>query len=103
MVCQMELTSLLLTAASFVSLAVNEMKLAAELIDKAPDHSMTLIRQGFLLLGIVAPVANHWDRAHSLLPLKKGTRYRVEHKRCRSSELVELTTSPQDGAPGVVG
>lgn len=95
MVCQMELTSHLLTASAFDSVAVSEMKLAAELIDKTPDHSLTLFDKGFYSLGLL----HQWQRTgterHWLLPLKKGTQYRVLRKLCRSNELVELTTTPQ--------
>ena len=51
MVCQMELTSHLLTASAFDSVAENEMSLAARLIDSTPDHSLTLFDKGFYSLG----------------------------------------------------
>jgi IS4 transposase len=95
MVCQMELTSHLLTAAAFDSVAENEMSLAAQLIDKTPDHSLTLFDKGFYSLGLLHQWQSTGTERHWLLPLRKGTQYRVMSKLCAGNELVELTTSPQ--------
>lgn len=95
MVCQMELTSHLLTAASFDSVAVNEMKLTAELIEKTPDHSLTLFDKGFYSLGLLHQWQSTGAERHWLLPLRKGTQYRVVRKLCRGNKLVELTTTAQ--------
>ena len=53
MVCQMELTSHLLTNSVFDSVDVNEMNLALGLIDNTPDHSLTLFDRGFYSLGLL--------------------------------------------------
>ena len=53
MVCQMELTSHLLTQSAFDSVAVSEMKLAESLIRTTPDHSLTLFDRGFYSLGLL--------------------------------------------------
>jgi IS4 transposase len=95
MVCQMELTSHLLTAASFDSVAENEMTLAAQLIDKTPDHSLTLFDKGFYSLGLLHQWHSTGTERHWLLPLKKGTQYRVVEKLCSGNALVELSASPQ--------
>ncbi len=95
MVCQMELTSHLLTASAFDSVAENEMSLAAKLIDSTPDHSLTLFDKGFYSLGLLHQWQSTGLERHWLLPLKKGTQYRVVRKLCTGNELVELSTSPQ--------
>jgi IS4 transposase len=95
MVCQMELTSHLLTAASFDSAAVNEMKLAARLVEQTPDHSLTLFDKGFYSLGLLYRWQHTGIERHWLLPMKRGTQYRVIEKLCAGNALVELTTSPQ--------
>ena len=60
MVCQMELSSHLITASAFDDCAVNEMFLAEKLIDSTPDHSLTLFDRGFYSLGLLYSVAIHW-------------------------------------------
>ena len=95
MVCQMELTSHLLTASAFDSVAENEMSLAAKLIDSTPDNSLTLFDKGFYSLGLLHQWQNTGIERHWLLPLKKGTQYRVIRKLCSGNELVELATSTQ--------
>lgn len=95
MVCQMELTSHLLTAAAFDSVAVGEITLAARLIAQTPDHSLTLFDRGYYALGLL----HQWQRTgterHWLLPLKKGAQYRVLARLGSGDERVELSTSPQ--------
>lgn len=95
MVCQMELTSHLLSASALDSVSANEMTLAAELIDQTPDHSLTLFDKGFYSLGLLHQWHSTGTERHWLLPLKKGTQYQVIRKLCSGNELVELTTSPQ--------
>lgn len=95
MVCQMELTRHLLTAAAFDSVAENEMTLAAGLIDKTPDHSLSLFDKGFYSLGLLHQWHSTGTERHWLVPLKKGTQYRVIEKLCSGNALVELNTSPQ--------
>lgn len=93
MVCQMELTSHLLTAAVFDSVAVNEMRLARQLIEKTPDASLTVFDKGFYSLGLL----HEWQRTgterHWLLPLKKGSQYRLIERRSDGDAIVELTPS----------
>jgi hypothetical protein len=95
MVCQMELTSHLLTASAFDSVAVSEMVLAAKLIQQTPDHSLTIFDKGFYSLGLLHQWQSEGTECHWLLPLKKGTQYRVLHRRNSHDETIELTTSPQ--------
>jgi IS4 transposase len=95
MVCQMELTSHLLTASSFGSVAENEMTLAANLIEKTPDHSLTLFDKGFYSLGLLHKWQSTGIERHWLLKLKKGTQYRVVQQLGKGHEIIELTTTPQ--------
>ncbi len=95
MVCQMELTSHLLTASAFDSVAQNEMTLAAKLIDSTPDHSLTLFDKGFYSLGLLHQWQTTGIERHWLLPLRKGTQYRVLHKLGKEQALIELETTPQ--------
>lgn len=94
MLCQMELTSHLLTQTVMDSCAVNEMVLAEQLIEKTPDNSLTLFDKGFYSLGLLHAwqrqgVARHW-----LIPLKKGAQYEVIRKLGRQDVLVRLRASP---------
>lgn len=107
MVCLMELSSHLINASAFDNENGSEMRLAARLMDKTPDNSITLMDNGFYSLGLLY----HWHQAgvnrHCLLPLKKYTQYEVVQRLGRGDELVKLRTSPQarkqwPGLPGEI-
>ncbi len=53
MVCQLELSSHLITGSAFDCYTVNEMKLAEQLIETTPDNSLTLFDKGFYSLGLL--------------------------------------------------
>lgn len=95
MVCLMELSSHLINASVFDSTDVNEMRLAAQLMNKTPDNSITLFDKGYYSLGLL----HHWqstgENRHWLLPLKKNVQYEVVSRLGRGDELVRLKTSPQ--------
>lgn len=95
MVCQMELTSHLLTASAFDSVAENEMTLAARLIEQTPDHTLTLFDKGFYSLGLLHQWQNTGSERHWMVPLKKGTQYREITRYGRKDCLVEISTTPQ--------
>lgn len=59
MVCQMELSSHLITASAFDSFATNEMHLAARLAAETADDSITLFDKVFYSLGLL----HHWQDA----------------------------------------
>ena len=104
MVCQMELTSHLLTASAFDSVAVGEITLASQLIAQTPDHSLTLFDRGYYALGLLHAWQSAGTERHWMIPLRKGAQYRVVRRIAPGHELVELTTSPQarakwDGLP----
>ena len=95
MLCQMELTSHLLTQTVMDSSAVNEMVLAEQLIANTPDNSLTLFDKGFYSLGLLHAWQNTGSERHWLIPLKKGTQYEVIRKLGRQDVLVRLSASPQ--------
>lgn len=95
MVCQMEVTTHLLTASAFDSVAENEMVLAERLIAQTPPQSLTLFDKGFYSLGLLQAWQDAEQQRHWLIPLKKGTQYRVLYSLGRQDQLIELTTSPQ--------
>ena len=95
MLCQMELTSHLLTQTVMDSSAVNEMVLAEQLIENTPDNSLTLFDKGFYSLGLLHAWQNTGSERHWLIPLKKGTQYEVIRKLGRQDVLVRLSASPQ--------
>lgn len=95
MVCQMELTSHLLTGSAFDSVARSEMDLTPELITSTPDHSLTLFDRGFYSLGLLHAWQSAGEQRHWLIPLKKGTQYQEERSLGRQDRLVTLTSSPQ--------
>lgn len=95
MVCQMELTSHLLTNSVFDSVEVNEMSLALELIDNTPDNSLTLFDRGFYSLGLLHRWQSTGEMRHWLMPLKKNTQFEVVKNFGRQDKLIKLTTTPQ--------
>lgn len=95
MVCQMELSSHLITNSAFDSVAVNEMVLAERLIENTPDHSLTLFDRGFHSLGLLHRWQNTGERRHWLLPLKKNILYEVVTEFSKKDRIVRLTSCPQ--------
>ncbi|MCI4187948.1 IS4 family transposase [Dickeya dianthicola] len=95
MVCQMELTSHLLTAAAFGTMKESEYTLAEHLIAQTGDNTLTLFDKGYYSLGLL----NAWHQAgehrHWMIPLKKGAQYNVVRKLGKGDHLVTLKTSPQ--------
>ncbi|PKX81392.1 transposase [Pectobacterium peruviense] len=95
MVCQMELTSHLLTAAAFGTMKESECTLAEQLISQTGDNTLTLLDKGYYSLGLL----NAWNQAgthrHWMIPLKKGAQYEEVRKLGKGDYLVKLKTSPQ--------
>jgi hypothetical protein len=71
MLCQMELTSHLLTNSVFNSVEVNEMNLVLGFIDKTLDNSLTLFDWDFCSLDLVNRWKNTGRTRNWLIPLKK--------------------------------
>ena len=95
MVCLMELSSHLLRASVMDRYDVNEMRLAAGLINQAPDNSVTLFDKGFWSAGLLHEWHSAGENRHWLMPLKKGTQYEVVRRLGKQDELIMLKTSPQ--------
>jgi len=94
MVCQMELSSHLITASAFDDYAVNEMVLAEQLIDTTPDNSLTLFDKGFYSLGLLHKWSTTGTKRHWLIPLKKNVQYEEIRKLGRNDKLVRLSSNP---------
>lgn len=95
MVCQMELSSHLITASAFDDYAVNEMVLAEKLIDTTPDNSLTMFDKGFYSLGLlhkwqVTGLERHW-----LIPLKKNVQFEILRSLGRNDKIVKLSSNPR--------
>ena len=95
MVCQMELSSHLITASAFDDYAVNEMVLAEKLIDTTPDNSLTMFDKGFYSLGLlhkwqVTGLERHW-----LIPLKKNVQFEMLRSLGRNDKIVKLSSNPR--------
>lgn len=71
MVCQMELSSHLITGSAFDDYKNNEMVLAEKLIETTPDNSLTLFDKGFYSLGLLHKWQTTGSERHWLIPLKK--------------------------------
>jgi len=95
MVCQMELTSHLLTGAAMDKYSTNEMILAEQLIETTPDNSLTLFDRGFYSLGLLNTWQAKGQNRHWLIPLKKGAQYEVVEKLGKQDLRVRIATSPQ--------
>ena len=73
------------------------MKLAEQLIETTPDHSLTLFDRGFYSLGLL----HQWQQAgverHWLMPLRKGAQYEVIQRLGRQDAVFHehFTTGPQ--------
>ncbi|WP_371185203.1 IS4 family transposase [Thalassotalea maritima] len=95
MVCQMELSSHLITGSAFDCYSVNEMVLAQQLIETTPDNSLTLFDRGFYSLGLLHKWQTTGTERHWLIPLKKNTQYEVIRKLGRQDKLIKLTSNPR--------
>ena len=95
MVCQMELSSHLITGSAFDDYKVNEIVLAEKLIYTTPDHSVTLFDKGFYSLGLLDKWHQTGTERHWLIPLKKNVQYKVIESRGRNDRLVALRSNPR--------
>lgn len=96
MVCQMEVTSHLLSAVAFDSVSdAGEAELAAQLIAKTPDHSLTIMDKGFYALGLLHRWQSSGEERHWMLPLRKGAQYEVVRNLGPGQSLVTLRLSPR--------
>ncbi|MDG4868782.1 IS4 family transposase, partial [Guyparkeria sp. 1SP6A2] len=90
MVCQMELTSHLITGAAFDSISTGEVALTTDLIASTPDHSLTLFDRGFYSLGLLHAWQQTGEQRHWMIPLRKGAQYEEIYSLGRQDRLVRL-------------
>lgn len=95
MVCQMELTSHLLTAAAFGTMKESEYTLAEKLIEQTGDNTLTLLDKGYYSLGLLNAWCQAGESRHWMIPLKKGAQYEEVRKLGKGDHLVRMKTSPQ--------
>lgn len=95
MVCLMELTSHQLIDSTFSDYRTNEMRLAEELIEQVPEHSLTIFDKGYYSTGLL----HRWNKAgkerHWMLPVKKDFQYEVVHRYSSRDAIVAIKTTPQ--------
>jgi len=95
MVCHMEVTSHQLINSAFSGYRTNEMMLAEELIERTPDHSLTIFDKGYYSLGLL----NRWHQAgehrHWMIPARKDLQYEVIQRISPNDLRIRLTTTPQ--------
>lgn len=95
MVCQMELTRHLLTAAAFGTMKESEYTLAEKLIEQTGDNTLTLLDKGYYSLGLLNAWHQTGESRHWMIPLKKGAQYEEVRKLGKGDHLIRMKTSPQ--------
>ena len=95
MVCQMELTSHLLTAAAFGTMKNSENELAEQLIEQTGDNTLTLMDKGYYSLGLLNAWSLAGEHRHWMIPLRKGAQYEEIRKLGKGDHLVKLNPRPQ--------
>ena len=95
MVCQMELTSHLLTAAAFGTMKNSETELAEQLIEQTGDNTLTLMDKGYYSLGLLNAWSQAGEERHWMIPLRRVAQYEEVRKLGKGDHLVKLKTSPQ--------
>lgn len=98
MVCQMELTSHLLTGSAMDRYDCAEVTLAQQLIETTPDQSLTLFDRCFYSLGLLHAWQQAGTERHWLIPMKARTRVElIKQLSLKSPEdaLVKVETSSQ--------
>lgn len=95
MVCQMELTSHLLTTAAFGTMKNSENELAEQLIEQTGDNTLTLMDKGYYSLGLLNTWSLAGEHRHWMIPLRKGAQYEEIRKLGKGDHLVKLNISPQ--------
>jgi Insertion element 4 transposase N-terminal/Transposase DDE domain len=91
----MAVRSHLLAAARFGPYTSGEHAYANQIWPLVPDQSLTLVDRGFLVAGVLIPLASAGKGRHWLTRAKKNTRWRVLKHLGRHDELVEMKVSHQ--------
>lgn len=95
MVCHMELTSHQLINSAFDGYQNSEIKLAEELIQSTPDHSLTIFDKGFYSLNLLYQWQQSGEERHWLIPVRKGLQYEIIKSNGRLDKQVKLKISAQ--------
>ena len=91
----MELSSHVVINSSSSSASKNEMLLAADLIKKRPDNSLTLFDKVFDSLGLLHSWQSTGTERHWLLPLKKHKQYKVIQNLGNGHEIIQMEVCSQ--------
>ena len=95
MVCQMELTSHLLTAAAFGTMKESEYSLAEQLISQTGDNTLTLMDKGYYAPGFLHAWHAGGSERHWMIPLKKDVVYEEVRRLGKGDSLIRITTTAQ--------
>ncbi|VZZ90516.1 transposase (fragment) [Escherichia coli] len=95
MVCQMELTSHLLTAAAFGTMKNSENELAEQLIEQTGDNTLTLMDKGYYSLGLLNARSPGGRTPPLDDPLsERGAQYEEIRKLGKGDHLVRAENQP---------
>jgi len=94
-VALMAVRSHLLAAACFGPFTRGEHSYANELWSEVPDRSLTIVDRGFLVAGVLIPLARAGQDRHWLTRAKKNTSWRVVKRLGPKDQLVEMEVSRQ--------
>lgn len=105
MVCQMELTSHLLTAAAFGTMKNSENELAEQLIEQTGDNTLTLMDKGYYSLGLLNALSTAGRHRHWMIPSQKGSAIwkEIENWVGNADHLVKLKSKPAGTKKEVAG
>ena len=94
-VALMAVRSHLLAAARFGPYTRGEHSYANELWSEVPDRSLTIVDRGFLVAGVLIPLARAGQDRHWLTRAKKNTSWRVLKRLGPNDQLIEMEVSHQ--------
>jgi hypothetical protein len=72
-----------------------EIPLAQPLLDKLPNHSITLLDKGFFSANLLLGIAQSGEQRHWVIPERKRLVYEVVEDYGPGDRLVKMTVSPQ--------
>lgn len=93
MVCHMELTSHQLISSEFDNYKTNEMKLAERLIERTPNHSLTMFDKGYYSLGLLNQWHSAGEERHWLIPARPDLQYEVVSRVGKNDQIIELKST----------
>jgi hypothetical protein len=91
----MALRSHMIARAAFGPYDNGEYTYAAQLWDRMPDASLTLIDKGFLSAALLLSLQNSGKNRHWLLPAKSTTKWRRLKRLGKGDELIEMDVSSE--------